>query len=411
MKRLLFILYKVSLLVFFMASMHSWFTWGVKTHYIGLGVFFVSVLFVVTNKVKLHKWGRFIIISLLLIVSGMFGLDPGNKVGLLAPFFLVLPCSVLFLIRDRAILHGVFEFIANFFAKLLPISLVVFYLSLAIDLPRVGTLEPYLYKYGTFANYVVCVTSDSGSIRFSSIFLEPGHLGTILAFLLFVLKFKLKDWRVVVFSVSILCSLSLAGVVLSIFGVFLYAYSQGQLRLRKFFVPALVVFILFTGSLMLNDGNNYLKEKIFDRLKYDSEKGFVGNNRVYGEAISYFEDLVRSDEIWFGMGLEEFRYRLETSNFGGAGWKVYLMQRGLLSLLCVGLGYVFLAKASSSNFRYSVAFFVLYALAFWQRAYPLWASWLILFYLGNRLSDYGLSAPRVGGSLMYARSAFRNKGV
>ena len=59
--------------------------------------------------------------------------------------------------------------------------------------------------------------------RFSGPFAECGHMSMICAFLLYANRFNLQQWYNIVFFISVLFSLSLAGYVLLGLGLLLYS--------------------------------------------------------------------------------------------------------------------------------------------------------------------------------------------
>jgi hypothetical protein len=386
MKKLIYFLYKTSLLLLFLASMHSWFTWNIKTHYIGLVVTFISLIFIWIYRIKLRLTGALLLGGILLIVSGTLGLNFENSQGLLGPVFLVIPCYFLFLINDDKILNDIFQFITNFFTLLLPISLLTFWGAQMEFVPSFGKISyPGIASYPDYNNYILSIVSSTDNFRFSSIFLEPGHLGMILSFLLFALRFNFKSTKVKVILISALFTFSLAAYVLIFLGFILSLFVNGKLQLKYLIIVLITMSVIYMGAQNYNDGNNPLNNLIIERLKFDEEKGISGNNRIYGVTDEYFNDLVTSSDFWWGIGIEEYRYLMETLPFGGAGWKVYILQNGFLSLLLVSIAYFIIGISVGNDRKYTIAFIIILFFAFIQRAYPLWASWLIPFALGIRL--------------------------
>jgi hypothetical protein len=367
--------------------MHFWATWYIKAHYIGLLLFFVTIFFVIINKLKLKINIPVFIGSVLLIVSGMIGLDKNNYIGLLGPVFLVLPCCMIFSIDNIECHEQTFNFIVNFFYYLLPISLFVYILSYTQTLPSIGIINPQNEKYSDYINYGVFIYNDYYKYRFNAVFLEPGHLGMILSYLLYSLKFNLKDMRVRVLLLSLLLTLSLAGLILSAIGYFFCKSFDHEINLKKIYILVSCLIIIIIGSGVYNNGDNLINNKIVSRLQYDKEKGISGNNRLYGITQAYFNMLIKSDDKWWGVGVSNYLKLMKEKTFGGAGWKVYIIQRGIISLFLVIIGYIFYARGFNGWDKYTLAFLILYFLSFLQRAYPLWASWLLPFFFAIKLKN------------------------
>jgi len=136
--------------------------------------------------------------------------------------------------------------------------------------------------------------------------------------------------------------------------------------------------VLYIIAINYNDGNNLLNNWFFDRLTPSEDKIIAGNNRTFGILDDFYEIFIthKSLLLW-GLGVDNYNFIVETIYFGGAGIKIYILRQGLVSVFLVFLAYLFIGFSISKNWRYTLCFVLLFAISFWQRAYPFWASWLI----------------------------------
>lgn len=385
MYKYIYILYKYSLLLLFLASMHSWFTWNVKNHYLGFFVSLISIIFIVLHKNLIIISRKRLTACLLFSIAVMIGLKE-NINAYLGPIFILFPSLIVFLIKEETILFNILNLITNFFAILLPFSLIGFLVSFFIDLPSFGYIEHPSGVYSTYTNYLLFIKSSFYNFRFSSIFLEPGHLGMICSYILFANKFNFKDWRVIVILICSLFTLSLAAYVLILIGYLFMLFIWGRITISKIIISSILIGGGYLFATSYNNGNNYVNEMVISRLQYDEEKGITGNNRVYGSFEDHFEFFIKSRDLWLGIGSHEYRELMDTERFGGAGWKVFLLVNGLFATVFIFLAYLYLGNNLAFDKKYMYLFLLLLSLSFLQRGYPFWTSWILTYYLGIKTS-------------------------
>lgn len=371
------------MLMSFLHSMHVWFFWHINNLYIGFLISVLVLFYVLFEPVKL-KFSFFRVLAvILLFIAYNLGSVIGVK-SVITKFLIILPVIVLIHIEDKKIHKELLDFIANFFAVLIPISLLVFGLSF-VGLPVIKYIPPPIVQYGSdFRCYIFAMRSNFYGIRFASIFLEPGHLGMISAYLLYALNFNLKDIRVIIILIGTLFTLSLAAYVLVILGFVLHLYANKKLKISYIVSGFLFFAILYGISITYNDGDNLLYNAFFARLEPSEDKLIAGNNRTYGKLDDFYELALEHKElVLWGIGHKNFEMIAQKTDFGGAGIKVFMLRQGLVALISVFMAYVLMGLTiSKKNKRYLIGFIILLSFSFLQRAYPFWTSWLIPFILG-----------------------------
>jgi len=382
-----YFVFKASILLLFLHSMHLWITWNVPSAYIALFVSFIIFFYSIIANVKYKITFAKILGAVFLVSAFYIGYTLHSVNAVIGPFLLLLPCLLLLFLKDSRILFDLLDFIANFFAIILPISLFIFLLTF-INLPSVGTIAHPSGNYGDFNNYIFAFRSGMYGIRFSAMFLEPGHLGMISAYLLYALKFNLKDIRVLSILFCSLFTLSLAAYVLIILGYIFNLFASKRLSFRHVFSGIVFMGFLYLVSSNYNDGDNIVNNSFFSRLQPSEDKVITGNNRTFGLVDDFYEIfLTNKDMFLWGLGVDNYNLITENTRFGGAGIKIYILRQGLISAMFVLLAYLFIGLSLSKNWRYTFCFVLLLSISFWQRAYPFWASWLIPFIAGVSYFD------------------------
>lgn len=277
--------------------------------------------------------------------------------------FLMLFLLILVAITDKLYAKEALFFIAKSLAGILLVSMVVHILIMFVELPFIPT--PYITSegempYGIFSNYIVLIKSnvDEGMIRFQGPFLEPGQLGTLLAFLLFILEYDFKEkWRLILL-VALIMTFSLAGYVLGVFGFIMVKVKN----VRRALLYGILLFSIIALGRTINDGKNAFNELILSRLELDEEKGIVGNNRNTQQVDVLFEETISDPSaLLFGT-----RYRSDLDQLAGTGYKNYIIAGGIFPLLFLLLFFLFSYQAAV-NKRFVATFFLLYTASFFQR--------------------------------------------
>lgn len=385
MNKIVFFVYKLSCLLMVMASMSAWFLWNV---HIGIIYVFSILIWLVTyittkKKVELHFRTSFLFpVSLLFLVDVI-------KADYFIPIKTTLLCVVLIQLLSFSDekRKEILEFCGVGMALILLISLVGFLLSWVVSLPSFGYLY-YEDKY-VYENYIFFLKLDSltRGIRFTSIFLEPGHVGMICAFFIYAFKYQIKKWYVVVFIVSLLFTISLAGYLLLFVGYILYSLNQKGLNFIKWlFLGAAIVIPGYFIALDYNGGDNIVNLMIIERLEYDEDVGVVGNNRTDDATRSRFHNFINTSDVWFGYPPDQYERLRNSDAIHGAGYMIYMFSSGIYGVTLVFLFYFIMAR-KSNNKKYMLFMLLLYAICFVQRAYPLWVAWLLPFICSMEIDE------------------------
>lgn len=389
--------YCVILIIQALFSLHPWFVLGVPPMIATIAQFLIaaSLLFLVSKfwDIKNPKKITACILIVIIYVFQAF-VDGGNVnffiVHILSSFTLI----PLLLLKSQYLVDSLDKF-QKVMAVILSVSLFFWIIHLiGIDLPSTeltygttnkGNGDEDLYL---FSNYYVFLVDNSwmmrpfdevpSFLRFSSIFLEPGYLSILMVFFLFIGNFSLKNKRNIIFILTIIATISLAGFIMVIMAFLarkIRSAKQGMAVILLVSLIALGGYIFFKNY---NGGNNFVNELIIERLEYDESEGTIaGYNRTNSGFDYQYERFVKSSDVVLGIGREE------VSDIAGnnVGYKAFIMSYGIMGLLFFLLFIFVLARIGGNYLSYVL--FVLYIVMFIRGDVTMYWHAFILVYVGG----------------------------
>lgn len=269
--------------------------------------------------------------------------------------------------------------ILNSFVKWIAILLIpalcLYWITLFVDLPSLGTFSHPNYVV-PFTNYFFFIktTYDYGTlVRFNAFLLEPGHLALMCTFLMMACKFRFKQnkWLWVLL-VSVIFSFSLAGYLLLIIGYLLLNINS----VIKVTLLAIGLSVVVYIAIDYGRGENAVNQLIIERLEKDESRGIKGNNRVSNATEYVYDNMVDKDRALTGV-----KDRVNMSLVEGAGFKLFVINYGIVGVILAFLIYLSFIP-SAPDYRYTLSFLIVLMLCFMQRSYPSWYSWLFPFITG-----------------------------
>lgn len=368
---------KIYILIIFLSilvSMSAWFGFFIKIGTIFFFLDLIVIAFISNNRILFNRISRNKSLFILIIIAYIIGT---RSIEEFRWFFTTFPALTL-LFATNKLLSEVLESTSKWLAFILVPSIIIHILCLMHPLSPVGP-SIYSEQYGHFNNYILYIKSTEilgYFFRFSSIFIEPGHLGMILSYYLFALKYNYRSIIVWIFTIALLLTLSLAGYVLFIGGIILYSMSINiKTTIKYIFYGAIsIIILIYSLTLVLDDYYiDYINSVTIERLEYDEEKGIKGNNRNNEYADAIFNKFVKTSNVLWGLGSDNLTKEVKKNDLVSAGYKTYILHFGVISLILIGFVYYKIGKKNKATF----CFFILICMSFLQRAYPFWAAWLV----------------------------------
>lgn len=388
--------FKILLLVYVFYSLNCWVFFSANAKVMR----FAYPLLAIPFFLKKGFWDtsqRRVGIAFLLAVLYVYCFGNGNLNLYIFALIGALPLISIILLKDEYIMD-LLESFQKILYPLLTLGAVFWILHLVgYDLPSTevtfgtaldskGNLEAQYY----FSNHYLYLVNNSALMRwnadipsffrFSSIFIEPGYLGIMLTFLLFINKFDMKDKRNIVYVVSLVLTLSLAGYIMSLFAFIANRLEMSKRRVSTLVSIGVVVTIAYLFFSNYNDGNNAINEAIISRLEVDDDKGIAGNNRTSEALDDQFAKLLTSSDLLFGMSA---RNNIEY----GVGYKAFMMRNGLFGLVLF-LWFLTAIARCAGNYR-SWVLFTLYVLMFARGDGTMfYVAFILIYTAGVALSKY-----------------------
>lgn len=386
MKRVSQNIYKVILAFMVLWGARAWFLWWIDYNastrlVVYLTILVITILYKFSNKIKLSINNRTIFGFVCLFVGI---LCTGKNInGMTEACIQYIPFMVL--ISDKRN-NGAY---LSFITRLLSIIILAGIIPFLLYLIGVDILPSFAIRYGedirsyVFENHFLFLINSFHVVdipRFQSIFLEPGYLGTLVSFMLFLNHYDFKNKWNIPLVIGLVLSMSLAAYLSFFIGYILYLRESNKSYLRILLWGGLV-FISILVAPLINNGDNIYNQRIVSRLEIDEEKGITGNNRFHGDTDFLFERAISDGTILWGLDKNTFK----NADISGAGYKIYMLQNGLISYVFMMLFYFMLASGAK-NKRHMLNASIILFLIFLQATTPGSYRWLVPFALSLRYS-------------------------
>lgn len=249
----------------------------------------------------------------------------GNVNRYIAQVFHIIVFASLFM-ANGVTLFKLSTWISKAMACLLIVSILFYLLYLSgFPLPSRNAQFGDMYYYTDYYFFLLDDRSLFIFPRFHSVFLEPGHLGTVTILLLLSQIGHWRKWYNVVLWVTTLMTFSLAAYVLSIVVVSLNLWIHRRLALKKLCVVICFLSAVTAGAFFYNGGDNLVHDLILLRLEVNDEGQLEGDNRVTGSFEDEYDSFLHSSDILFG---RDYDYEIP----GNSGYRVFIYEYGLMGL-------------------------------------------------------------------------------
>lgn len=325
-------LFTMGMAVLFLGSMSSpWLIWPLEDKYVILSsVFFALSMFVGKMMEKDFYPRKDFILPLLLyiLLCSYQALTQGKNINayVVNLFYIFSFYSIFSVGLDEV--KRFCDLLAKTMGGFLIVSMFFFLLYLlGFSLPSTNAAYANIYSY---VNYYIFLIDDRVLFdiipRFQSIFLEPGHLGTMSAMILFTQIGKWKRWYNISLLFATLISFSLAAYGILVPIIFLGLWIRGKQIVKKALYAVVILAIVTIGSFYYNNGDNLLHNLIMLRLEVNEEGKLAGDNRVTEDFMRDYESLLSSSDVLTGRDRNR-------ETFGNSGFRVYIYDYGLIGLV------------------------------------------------------------------------------
>lgn len=351
-------------------SLKPWFGWAFDFNLFLIPIFISLRILCFKKAYSICAWISFLsFIPASIFLLQLFSTSIPSSIKIL--IYTIIPIvAILFMgpMEKKILLNR----IINIYCLILLVSLIGF-IMFKIGVPLLNSpIDNPNPVYGNFTNYYFFTLSLNLGIftRFSSMFIEPGHVGMINSIILFIIGYRILNFKSLLLTITLIWTFSLAGYLLYLIGLVLHTFCVSK-DLTKTIAKlmGIIIFIGFMGtSLYVCNRDNPFSIMILSRLEIDSSGNFSGNNRTTDNFNSYYKQFKSTDEFFTGIGVNRmYKYFYGTPN---TSYKTFILENGVIAMLFLLL--FFLIYLWSFPSRLGFGLLILLMIAFIQRPYILW---------------------------------------
>lgn len=383
-------LYVFCILVLVLSGVYAWPCLEIPD-YAYIFIYFITFIsgFIVSGRIKRITNGTKFFVLVLLI--GCVILAKGIN-GTIIKSILFGLTILQILTCNKHLVNNVLKLLNKIFFAIISVSTGLFILqTLGLPMPSLGVIKYYQY---ILDNHVFFVSNlDNPSIRFHGFCVEPGYFALLLSCLICINEYKINKYNIV-YIIALLLTLSLGGLFITSFGWFLHYTLSKSLDtitiIRKSFLFVFIgIIAVFLLSHLGGGIGEAFTDNILGRLAFDSEKGFVGNNRMNERFDLFWYSFLLSDQVLWGMGSVEYFSSIEGLDLDAASYRVFVMQYGVIYTVLF-LVAVFVLCKSIGNKKYILPVVSLYLMDFLQHGTPFQGVFLIVFILMSRYQNVSI---------------------
>lgn len=363
---------KISILIFLIIIFQNpiWPLWNIEPLNISFAFVFILFIFLIKKIGQAFVKSKvFIGFCLLLICFFLFPLFLGFS---FSNIVYILTFLLIHTISDNQ-LDKAFFWLSRYFAIVLLISFLPWTVNTFISplFPVWGELDLSVmkgaeYPMSNYLFYVSPIHHQMASLRFYSMFDEPGVVGTLAAFILYGNKYNFKKWEVKIIMIISLFTYSMAFYFLTAVG---FAYQ----RVRKLNQILSTMMILITIAFTLNVLYRTVPEfqtLIVERINNASDNLDSRTNEM---AKKKLESLEGTSEYFLGIGKDAM---LNSGFKQGQSYELFILEKGFMAvLILLFCYYTFIRKKDIDSLFLLLLFF----LSFLQRPF-LFTAWQMLIF-------------------------------
>ena len=321
--------------------------------------------------------GRSLGIGFFFLLAAMMG-TYGNINAYIGAFIKSIPFLFFIASSDqiKAKTLGIFNTVLCW---ILTISLGMWILNLfGVPLPhRTLITQDSGYYFENYYFFVKNIGLFSFFPRFQSVFLEPGYLGCISVFMIFLNKYNLRKWYNIVYLGTVVLSFSLAAWLLFFIGYIPYISQRGRSKWAYLLLLLVIVGVFYYFS----HTSEVVKTMISGRLVFENGE-MIGYNRSGDVVRDVWKYHFWNTDKWMSGFRDDFD---KLYDFGASVDLItYIIRYGLFAAVAY---IVFMLTCLSGNRSYRGMWLFLITFAFVFRGYTImfWDAFLMVYLAGLRL--------------------------
>lgn len=258
--------------------------------------------------------------------------------------------------------HNTFKYFVNLYTIVLLFSLIdyIFFMigvsySLGIVYRGENHHIPFIH---TLFNLI-----RLSAPRFQSLTEEPGVVGTINAFIIYLLQSKKCYKQKIILYITGFFTFSMAFYIITLIFLLLE-----KIALKKILVTLIASFTLF--AIFPKTSEKMILDRITERRV---------DNRTHDNFKNMYVQAQKNGELIIGKGHQSFN-RYLTQWDGSAGALVFIYQYGIIGLTIIFICYSWAFFRMSSTNRFCFVFYLVFWLSFYQRQFIYQPFYILILY-------------------------------
>ncbi|MCF0039099.1 hypothetical protein [Dyadobacter fanqingshengii] len=306
----------------------------------------------------------------------------------------IFPVLTFALLRDEE-RFKVAQWYIKLFIWLLIIGLPIYLIINLFDIPPLFSIQRgEVGKGRVYDNYLFFYWSRAGvENRFSSVFDEPGVVGTIIPLIMFYYRRMLSRFEFWVLIISGVLSLSLFFLIVFLPVIYFSStrlLSTKQLAFRIAFSTVFICisYVTFVFAARSTKDDPLLSHRVYNRFEWQNDwiVGVVNNRdtRIRGFESMYQGFIDESDaDLYTGRGKD---YMLKVYGGSTLSYRVFVLERGILILFYLAFLFAYF-HPWRKYFIFSLISMLILMLVFFQRPSLYSINYFVLVYVGLKLFE------------------------
>jgi hypothetical protein len=370
-----------------------YFFWSLLGNAFGMFVVggLLAVLFF-TNR-SFNKKNSYLFVYFV-VLAFLYWQTSGNNIN----FFILLSPVLMIPFCNDEFSYKTYQCFFTIFSVVIALSIFEYVLAVLGVLSPISTITPFnSLKNNIYHGYLTLVSTTIPPLRFHGPYDEPGVVGTTSAIILCIENFNFKDKRVLITFIAGVLSLSLFFYVSVVVCWMLNRFRNGiSITTIILIVAALFLAIIIVLRVPI------LNEYIAERLVFDSDTGFSGDNRIDMKIVNGYLISMHGNTLWFGIPDKEYYLQLVE---GSSSIFTTIIVHGLLFFIAYVLFFVLYAIFNNKSTIALIIFLFIFIGTIYQR--PAIFSYFYVFLFTYMARDINIPTYRHPRSMLSNRESIQ----
>jgi len=359
---------------YIISQSRTWFVWTILPYINFLFSFIFIILFFINSNRKISLSDSSLLALILVMAYFLCREIAGGIHGTTIITFLVCLNSFFFYEEEK---RKTIEYLTNILAVIVVFSLPFWLFHVFVSpLPVINRFDLHIINKSVIMDnhFFFVAVHNYDLFRFYSLFDEPGVLGTLGSLLLFINRYDFKKKQNILILIGCIFTYSFAFYLLTLFGMF-YFYSKS---IKKIFLLLLLVICIGGFLLVMLKNETVFQIQVVSR--FSSLNTGVISKRAGNRAASFFDDFIKSNELFYGKGKRWLSENYLRIGVGGDSYYYFIVEYGMIGTILLLLLYISLIRDINKD---TIFLLLMFMLSFLQRPQAFWPWQVLLFSCGT----------------------------